>query len=89
MFIYCHSTHILAYFVIGAHSISSCCCVFFAQNKCFVNKKGLWLNNPDNKLFLNHKHISVAELLTHFEKLTLHFMVMPNPNWEENLAQEV
>ena len=35
-----------------------------------LRKQGLGLNNPDNKLFLNHEQFSVAELLTHFEKLT-------------------
>ena len=33
-------------------------------------KQGLGLNNADNKLFLNHEQFSVAELLTHFKKLT-------------------
>ena len=37
LFIY--STHILIYIVIGAHSISSCYCVSFAQHKCFIDKK--------------------------------------------------
>ena len=59
-----------------------------------LRKQGLGLNNPDNKLFLNHEQFSVAELLTYFEKLTLrllhlHLMVMLNPNWEENQAQVV
>jgi len=35
-----------------------------------LRKQGLRLNNADNKLFLNHEQFSVAELLTHFEKLT-------------------
>ena len=35
-----------------------------------LRKQGLGLNNVDNKLFLNHEQFSVAELLTHFEKLT-------------------
>ena len=35
-----------------------------------LRKQGLGLNNPDNKLFLNDEQFSVAELLTHFEKLT-------------------
>ena len=33
-------------------------------------KQGVGLNNSDNKLFLNHEQFSLAELLTHFEKLT-------------------
>ena len=39
MLIYCYSTHILIYIVIGAHSVSSCYCVSFAQHKCFIDKK--------------------------------------------------
>ena len=35
-----------------------------------LRKQGLGLNNTDNKLFLNHEQFSLAELLTHFEKLT-------------------
>ena len=35
-----------------------------------LGKQGLGLNNTDNKLFLNHEQFSLAELLTHFEKLT-------------------
>ena len=35
-----------------------------------LRKQGIRLNNPDNKLLQNHKQFSVAELLTHFEKLT-------------------
>ena len=35
-----------------------------------LRKQRLGLNNPDNKLFLNHEQFSVAEVLTHFEKLT-------------------
>ena len=35
-----------------------------------LRKQGLGLYNTDNKLFLNHEQFSLAELLTHFEKLT-------------------
>ena len=35
-----------------------------------LRKQGLGLNNAYNKLFLNHEQFSLAELLTHFEKLT-------------------
>ena len=35
-----------------------------------LGKQGVGLNNADNKLFLNHEQFSLAELLTHFEKLT-------------------
>ena len=35
-----------------------------------LRKQVLGLNNADNKLFLNHEQFSLAELLTHFEKLT-------------------
>ena len=35
-----------------------------------LRKQGLGLTNADNKLFLNHEQFSLAELLTHFEKLT-------------------
>ena len=35
-----------------------------------LRKQGLGLNNADNLLFLNHEQFSLAELLTHFEKLT-------------------
>ena len=35
-----------------------------------LRKQGLGLNNADNKLSLNHEQFSLAELLTHFEKLT-------------------
>ena len=35
-----------------------------------LRKQGVGLNNADNKLLLNHEHFSLAELLTHFEKLT-------------------
>ena len=35
-----------------------------------LRKQGLGLNNADNKLFLNHEQFLLAELLTHFEKLT-------------------
>ena len=39
-----------------------------SQMNC--RKQGLGLNHPDKELFLNHEQFSVAELLTHFEKLT-------------------
>ena len=35
-----------------------------------LRKQELGINNADNKLFLNHEQFSLAELLTHFEKLT-------------------
>ena len=35
-----------------------------------LRTQGLGLNHPEKELFLNHKQFSVAELLTHFDKLT-------------------
>ena len=47
-----------------------------------LRKQGLGLNNPDNKLLLNHEHFSVAELLTHFDIKTAPSLLvaMLNPN---------
>ena len=35
-----------------------------------LRKQGLGLNKADKKLFLNNEQFSLAELLTHFKKLT-------------------
>ena len=45
-----------------------------------LRKQGLGLNHPDKELFLNHKQFLVAELLTHFEKLT---KTAPIPEFEK------
>ena len=70
MLIYCYSTHII---VIGAHSISSCYCVSFAQHKCFIDKKKKRKKDVDR---LPRMHIT-ADLRRENERVHLiHAMVL-------------